>query len=298
MSPEELPGYAHLSRGTNNQALSESNNEYQLEAHRDLGIRPLIKHFEDFVNECLLPLIDEGLAKVASMHLVGINAETAEKESIRLQQDMPVHMTFDEVLSKVEKTPIGKRWGGEFPLNASFQGILDKYMTVGQIMEHFFGVEGASKDPQFAYVRDPFWFQNVQLQQAQQQMQMQQQQMQQAQQQGQLPPGQDGGQGQPEGSAQPAEGEAQQQGAEAQQGQPEQQGEAQPQQDEAPELTQGIDQALGLLGKSEKDLPPTKRRILAQHKKMVKTLMDQWEQDSRKAFDDILDVAEKHAPKG
>lgn len=302
MSPEELPGYAHLSRGTNNQALSESNNEYQLEAHRDLGIRPLIKHFEDFANESLLPLIDEGLAKVASLHLVGINAETAEKESIRLQQDMPVHMTFDEVLAKVEKTPIGKRWGGEFPLNASFQAILDKYMTVGQILEQFFGVEGAAKDPQYAYVRDPFWFQNVQLQQAQQQMQMQQQQMQaQAQQpqQGQLPPGQDGGEGQPEASAQAPQGQEQQQGdAQAQQNPQQEQGVGQPEQDAAPELTQGIDQALGLLGKSEKDLPPTKRRILAQHKKMVKTIMDAWEQDSRKALDEILDVAEKHAPKG
>jgi hypothetical protein len=39
MSPEELPGYQHLSRGTNNQALSESNNEYKLTAARDVGIR-------------------------------------------------------------------------------------------------------------------------------------------------------------------------------------------------------------------------------------------------------------------
>jgi hypothetical protein len=38
VSPEELPGYQHLSRGTNNQALSESNNEYKLEAARDVGI--------------------------------------------------------------------------------------------------------------------------------------------------------------------------------------------------------------------------------------------------------------------
>ncbi|MDE2425719.1 MAG: phage portal protein [Elusimicrobia bacterium] len=35
MSPDELPGYSHLSRGTNAQTLSESNSEYKLEAARD-----------------------------------------------------------------------------------------------------------------------------------------------------------------------------------------------------------------------------------------------------------------------
>jgi hypothetical protein len=72
MSPEELPGWSYLSRGTNNQALSESNNEYQLEAARDVGIRPLlIKQFEDFLNQRILPLIDESLAKLCALKLVG-----------------------------------------------------------------------------------------------------------------------------------------------------------------------------------------------------------------------------------
>jgi len=34
-----------------------SNNEYKLEAHRDVGIRPLVAQFEDFVNGCLFPLM-------------------------------------------------------------------------------------------------------------------------------------------------------------------------------------------------------------------------------------------------
>src|SRR5690606_11242789 len=48
MSPDELPGFTHLSRGTNQQSLSESNNEYKLIAARDTGIRPLLLHFEAF----------------------------------------------------------------------------------------------------------------------------------------------------------------------------------------------------------------------------------------------------------
>ena len=37
MSPDELPGYGHLSKGSNSQTLSESNNEFKLEAARDSG---------------------------------------------------------------------------------------------------------------------------------------------------------------------------------------------------------------------------------------------------------------------
>jgi hypothetical protein len=142
MSPEELPGWSYLSRGTNSQALSEGNNEYKLEAARDVGIRPLLAQFEDFLNQSVLPLFDDTIAKECALKLVGFDAETAEKESVRLQQDMPVHMTYDEVLEKVEKKAMGKAMGGEFPLNPQYQAIIDKYITVGQIQEFFFGDRG------------------------------------------------------------------------------------------------------------------------------------------------------------
>jgi S1-C subfamily serine protease len=74
MSPEELPGYAHLSRGTNNQALSESNNEYKMQAARDVGIKPLIKQWEDFLNACILPILDPTLAKLVTIQLLGLDA--------------------------------------------------------------------------------------------------------------------------------------------------------------------------------------------------------------------------------
>jgi hypothetical protein len=179
MSPEELPGYAHLSRGTNNQALSESNNEYKLEAHRDVGIRPLIAQMQNYVNERILPLIDPDLAMKASVKFVGLDVDTAEKESARLQQDMAVHMTMDEVLDRVEKDPIGKEWGGQFLLNPQWQQALFQHRYVGDIMEHFFGQKGASQDPSLRYIRDPMWFSWQELVQQQQQMQQQAQQQQQ-----------------------------------------------------------------------------------------------------------------------
>ncbi len=254
MSPEELPGYAHLSRGTNNQALSESNNEYKLQAARDVGIKPLIKQWEDFLNACILPILDANLAKLVHVQLVGLEAETAEKESIRIQQDMPVHMTYDEVLEKVEKDPVGKNWGGEFPINPQWQMILDNHsgLMVGEIAAHFLGRPDLKDRPDLQYVRDPLWFQyqNILLQQQQAQAQAQQPQ-----------PPPEGGEGQPTSKT------------------------------EESDLTRSIDQAIGLLSKSEKQLPAGKRRLLAQHKATVSHFLEGWEKDVAEATEEILKLA-------
>jgi hypothetical protein len=156
MSPEELPGLTYLSRGTASESSAESNNSYLLTAARDVGLRPLVSIFETFLNEQILPLLDETVAKYCSIKLLGLEADTADKESVRFQTDGPIHMEFDEILQRVEKNPIGKQWGGQFPLNPQWQAILDKYLYVDEVREHFFGLP---KDPAFHYVRDPFFFQ-------------------------------------------------------------------------------------------------------------------------------------------
>lgn len=184
MSPEELPGYAHLARGTNTQALSESDNEWKLTAARDVGLRPLIYDIQDFLNTHILPDIDPELAKTHKIVLTGLDKDSPEKEATRLLQDQSIHMTYNEILSTVEKNEVSKEVGGDFPLNPQFQQVISSYLTVGQILENFFGIKEASKDPRYQYVRDPFWFQNQQmlLQKAQialQQQMMAQQMMQQ-----------------------------------------------------------------------------------------------------------------------
>lgn len=293
MSPEELPGYAHLSRGTNNQALSESNNEYKLEAARDVGIRPLLSHFQDFLNQRIFPLIDEELSDICYIRLIGLDAETPEKENVRIQQDAPIHMSFDEILQRVEKKHIGKRFGGKFPFNPQWQAILDKYLPVGVILEEFFDVQGASKDPQWQYVRDPLWFQWQQLQMQKQQMQMQQEQLQQqqamAQQQqqqaaqGQLPQGQGGGQ------EPPPEGP---QGGGGGQPPPEQQ-QAAPEQGQQPDLSRGIDQLQSMM-KAEHHMSNSQKETLAKQRKIVNHILEEFERDKKEAIKDILDLASEH----
>lgn len=293
MSPEELPGWSYLSRGTNNQSLSEGNNEYKLEAARDLGIRPLLARFEDFLNAHILPLFDESLASMCVIKLVGLDAETAEKESVRIQQDMPVHMTYDEVLSKVEKDPIGKEYGGDVPLNPAIQAVWDKYLTVGQILERFFGMKGASQDPTLNYRRDPFWFQQLQLQMQAQQMQ---QQAAAAAAGGGAPGGDDGGGGGEggggdDGKQEPAQGQGAQ--TENQKTQAAGEASASPGPDQGSDLTRSIDQAIVALSKSEKQLPASKRRTLALHRKLVENALDGFDDDLKPTLKAVLAVATK-----
>lgn len=280
ISPEELPGYQHLSRGTNTQSLSESNKEYQLTAARDVGLRPLLANFEDLINADLFPLIDPELSKVAKVRLRGLEAETAEKESVRLQQDMPLHMTMNDVLEKVEKDPYPKELGGEVPFNQAYWANVEKYLTFGQIQEAFFGAKGASQDPTKQFYQNPMWFQFYELQM---QMQMAQQQAQQPQPgaEGQ-PPGDGGGGGQPQ-PQQPSQADQKQQ-AQA-----------------SSEMESGIDQLLEAFGKAElmksDRMPASKRRLRTLQEKINSDILKEWASNRTKTVAELKELAVKHAPK-
>ena len=242
--------------------MSEGNNEYRIEAARDVGIRPLLAGFEDFINTHLFPLIAPNLVGKCQFKFVGLETDNAEKEAVRTQQDMQIWMTMDDVLERVEKKPMTREWGGTLPLNQIYKSYLDQYFTVGQILEKFCGIQGASKDPALAYRRDPMFFQWYQMQQ---QVEMaKQQQAQQAQQpqgqpgQPQAPGGQEQSGGQPNQPPQDSASEGS--NAPGQNAQ-------NPQSGQGTELARSIDQAFDLLQKNEAQLPPDKRRLIAQQEK-------------------------------
>lgn len=163
MSPDELPGFTHLSRGTNQQGLSESNNEYKLIAARDTGIRPLILKMQDFLNEKLFPIIDQELSQLCVISLAGFDAETKQQESTRLQQDMPIHYDYDQVMEEVDKEQVGPHMGGNIPFNEFYRQITDQSMTVGKFETYFMDSPAAIVDPLLRYRKDQFWFQYLQL---------------------------------------------------------------------------------------------------------------------------------------
>lgn len=163
MSPDELPAYSHLSKATNSQSLSESSNEYKLTASRDSGIRPFIQKLETFFNQRLFPIIDPILAKICEIRFTGLDAQSAEQESTRLQQNMAISMNYDEVMDETDKEQIGEAFGGKMPFSERLQLILDKYNDVGEVKSRFFGSPAASVDPMLRYKRDPFALQQMQL---------------------------------------------------------------------------------------------------------------------------------------
>ena len=163
MSPDELPGYGHLSRGTNTQSLSESNNEFKLTAARDTGIRPLILKWEEFLNTRLFPLIEPELSQLCVISLSGLDAQSREQEAVRLEQESRIHMTYDEILSVVDKPKIGDYLGGRVPFSAQYQLVMDKYLDVGLIAHEFLDDPTAILDPMLKYKRDGFAMQQMQL---------------------------------------------------------------------------------------------------------------------------------------
>lgn len=163
MSPDELPGFAHLSRGSNQQALSEANNEWKLTAARDTGIRPLINHWENFLNNKIFPTIDPELSQLCDIVLAGFDADTREKESQRLQVDMPIHMTYDEVMEGTDKELVGPSIGGNIPFNEHYRQASDAYNTVGEFEAFFMDSPAAELDLINKYKRDQFFFQHLQM---------------------------------------------------------------------------------------------------------------------------------------
>lgn len=161
MSPDELPGFGHLSRGTNQQGLSESSNEFKLQASRDGGIRPLILRIQDFINEKLFPIMDKELSQLCYISLSGFDAETKSQESTRIQQDMPIHYDYDQVMEEVDKEQVGAYLGGTVPFNEMYRQITDTSMTVGKYESHFMDSPAAIVDPILKFRRDQFWFQHI-----------------------------------------------------------------------------------------------------------------------------------------
>ncbi len=291
MAPEEIPSYGYLSRGTSNQGLAESNNEWRLEAARDLGIRPLLGQLEDHINNGILPIINQRLAQLISFKFMGLDADTEEKESIRIQQDAALHYNYNQVLEKVEKTPLPKSLGADYPFNPAYQQILARFLTVGEQKEYFLGVHGASQDPNLAYYPDALWFQWMAVKMQKEEHDFNMEMMKQQAMQPQPPPDQGGDGGPRGGDSEQQEKNAANVNNTAKQGvAQEQESQAQQTQD----LARSLEQAIGLLSKSEEDkLPTSERRLLSQHRNFVKNNVNEIEKEMEEALKQIIDQANK-----
>jgi hypothetical protein len=273
MSPDEVAALSYLSRGTNSQSLSESNNEWKLMAARDIGLRPLLMLYEDFFNERLLPKINKEWSKFLRIDLEGLDADSPEKEATRLQQDQALYLSMNDIMERVEKEAVPL--GGQFPMNPAYLQILEKYYTKGQILKAFGGeaFAEADKNPELAYCMGDQTSLQVFIMKKQaemQQMAMQQQ----------------------------AQMQAQQQSEGQQPGQPPQEGE-QPQQQEEAEQSD-LDSAIAQLGeslsKSEAALPVTRKELLKKHKIAKAKIMKDFEKESKEMIEAISSAVQGKDP--
>lgn len=287
VSPDEIASLSYLSRGTNSQALAESNNEWKLLKSQQAALRPFLNALSDFINLRLLPVINPDWAKLVAVYFEGLDADTPEKEATLISQATSLYYTFNDILDRVEHDRV--KIGGDFPLNAAYLQILERYFTMGEILETFEPerYKGASKDPKFQfYINNPAWFQyqnlllqkeQIQLQQAQLEQQAQAQQQEQAQQQAQA-----------------------QQQEEAEQKTPanqEQEGQGQSGVLEQSEGENDLDSALAQmeatlqqLSKAEKDLPKNRKHLLQLHKKAKQKILSDFEKQSKTLADQILTI--------
>jgi hypothetical protein len=163
MSPDELPGYGHLSKATNSQALSESNGEFKLEASRDTGLRPMILQFEEFLNSRLFPIMDPELSQICVITLSGLDSQSRDQENQRLQTEAPLHGDLDTIYKAVDKDPVGEHIGGKLPFSEFYGLQVDKYIEVGQMIHEFMKDPAAAFNPLLKYRRDPFFLQYLQM---------------------------------------------------------------------------------------------------------------------------------------
>jgi len=276
ISPDELPGYAHLSRGTNTQTLSESNSEYKLEAARDVGIRPLLNNFEDFLNRFIFPLLDADLCKTCRISLLGLDSLSPEQETQKLSAESEVYLTYNDIMRQIEKDPLPPEMGGDMPLNPKFQAVIQKWMTQGEILEKFFGKVGASKDPELAFYNDPGWLNWYSTRHMQQ----------------------------PAQAAQTDSVNLQNQGQAMQLDQmaAEQQQQLDP---NIATVSEGVDQLSNAfapklsdqVAKSEKGVSPNNKKLLAQQHMLVKKVINEWEKDARQEIENIKNVLLKNKNK-
>jgi hypothetical protein len=193
MSPDEVAAMSYLSRGTSSQALSEGNNEYKLEAARDLGLRPLLRSLEAFFNERILPVINKGWSETFFVSFEGIDADTPEHEATRIQQDSAIYLTMNDIMDKVEKKHVPL--GGDIPLNTAYLAVIERYFTKGEILAKFGGkifadAGDAEKHPEWDYYMGDQMGQiylQIKQQQAQQKQQQEQPQPSQGQSKGEVP---------------------------------------------------------------------------------------------------------------
>lgn len=96
--------------GVSNTPLFESSQEWKLKASRDKGLRPLLRFFEDLINENIIDRLDDDFV----FQFVGLDELTEEQKHDLRKEQVASYMTLNEI-RRAEDLPDLE--GGDIPLN-------------------------------------------------------------------------------------------------------------------------------------------------------------------------------------
>lgn len=174
IDPTEI-GFEYLSRGTQQSTLNSPNNEWKLTASQERGLVPLLRFFEDLVNHDIIPELNPDFSKMYMFKFIGLQSETKQQEITRLQAEMSVHASLNDLLRQVKKDPLSSDLASDIPLNSLWWGLAKELLTVGELREKLLGDKGASQREELQYISSPMFMSYQQiLNQKQAQAQQQQ----------------------------------------------------------------------------------------------------------------------------
>lgn len=164
IDPTEI-GFEYLSRGTQQSTLNTPDNEWKLTASQERGLVPILRFIEDIINHDIMPEMNPKLASTYAFRFVGLDSENRQQEITRLQAEMAVHCTINDLLQQVKKPKIQQEMAGDLPLNVAWWNMVKELLTVGEIRETFLKDPGAKDREELQYIPSPMfmaWQQNLQ----------------------------------------------------------------------------------------------------------------------------------------
>lgn len=169
ISPVEI-GFEHLGRGQGQGGLGSEDNNTKIQHSQVRGLKPLLTWIETIINEDIVPNISEEFAARYKFQFVGLEIESKTEEINRQTAETAVRSTVNDVRRESGQDPV---LGGDIICNPLYYQALLQTHKIGEIREFLFGYVGDSENPEYNYIADPLYLQNLELMiQAEQQAMM------------------------------------------------------------------------------------------------------------------------------
>jgi len=115
ISPEEI-GFDIAKEAGSPGGVFQSQNETRIKHSKDKGLRPLLRFFEDFINEEIIDKINNEFC----LEFVGLDAESRVQEVERENKEVRYSKTIDEIRAEDGMEPLGPEKGGHLILDPQY----------------------------------------------------------------------------------------------------------------------------------------------------------------------------------